>query len=319
MAFYPERWEAKGLNVPMIPWASERVTLVTTEGDFDRETLTAFLGHLDDGWALYEKLTAGKPRPLKVHEGKPTIVALPANDLSCGYGCGYVGATGIEMTRFYDGHYPALQKNPKAVPHAYFYEMGRNFYTFGDRHSCFTTGFAVFMRYVCVETLGLVDNDKRTKDIIVGAVDGYEKSDLGFVEAFTTHGGLSEKVNRLKDENGKAIGPTDQNVIYASLLLKLRQENGGNDWVAAFFKNLRTIQPERAKDGDGALRQCVSMLVCSSVAAKKDLSPLFCDRYRLPLDGEAREVLSKVDWSAGKANAGEIISLLPKKYQQGAK
>ena len=303
--------------MPMVPWLGERVALVTTEGDYDLATMAAFVAHLDDGWALYEKLTAGKPRPFKMHQGRPTIVALPANDLSCGYGCGYVGATGIEMTNFYSGHFPALEKNPNTVPHAYFYEMGRNFYTFSDRHSCFVTGFAVFMRYVCVETLELVDQDKRTKEVIVAAIDGYEKSELGFVKAFTTHDGLAEKVNRLRDQNGKAIAPTDQNVIYASLLLKLRREFGGNEWVASFFENLRTVKPEKISDSDGALRQCVSLLVCASVAAKEDLSPLFCDQYRLPLSSEAREILAGVDWKAGAQNAGQIIALLPQKSRQG--
>jgi hypothetical protein len=44
-----------------------------------------------------------------------------------------------------------------------------NFYTFGDRHSCFTTGFAVFMRYVCMDTLGCHD-DEQVREA-VAAVD----------------------------------------------------------------------------------------------------------------------------------------------------
>ena len=45
------------------------------------------------------------------------------------------------------------------MPHYVFYEMGRNYYTFGDRHSCFITGFAVFMRYVCMDALKCEDTD----------------------------------------------------------------------------------------------------------------------------------------------------------------
>jgi hypothetical protein len=62
--------------------------------------------------------------------------------------------------------YPALQRDPLAIPHYVFYEMGRNFYTFGDRHSCFVTGFAVFMRYVCMDTLKFHDEDRRTRQTI---------------------------------------------------------------------------------------------------------------------------------------------------------
>ena len=150
MAFYPDRWKKQGLDLPMVPWKGKHVTFVTTDPDRDPAIMGEFIQHLDDGWALYADITEATPHPHKKHEGQPTIVAIPANDLSSGYGCGYVGSTGIEMTHFYDGHYPNLKKNTRDVPHAYFYEMGRNYFTFGDRHSCFTTGFAVFMRYVCM-------------------------------------------------------------------------------------------------------------------------------------------------------------------------
>ena len=47
------------------------------------------------------------------------------------------------------------------MPHYYFYEMGRNFYTFGDRHSLFITGYAVFMRYACMDALKCEDPGHR--------------------------------------------------------------------------------------------------------------------------------------------------------------
>ncbi|MBK1835092.1 hypothetical protein [Roseibacillus ishigakijimensis] len=318
-AFYPERWEAKGLTMPLVPWKGEEVTVLTTDTELDGQVMAEFIARLDEGWRLYGELTGGTPRPFKQHEGQVTIVALPANDLSCGYGCGYVGSTGIEMTHFYEGHYPGLQKEARNVPHAYFYEMGRNYYVFGSRHSCFVTGFAVFMRYVCVETLDLVDRDEATKETILAAIDGYEKSDLGFVEAFTVQGGLAEKVNRLKDAQGRAIGPTDQPVMYASLMMRLRRDYGGNDWVARFFRQLETVPGERARSEAAARRQCVSWLVCASLAAGEDLSPLFCDRYRLPLSEQGRAVLAGVQWDKDGLTAGEVIARLPKEDQQGAK
>ena len=111
------------------------------------------------------------------------------------------------MTHFHAGHLPALTKNSKAVPHAYFYEMGRNYFTFGGRHDAFTTGFAVFMRYVCMDLLELHDIDKGTRHTIFAAIAKYEMGDLPFLRTFTNAGGLSEKQNRLK---GASSSPPDR-------------------------------------------------------------------------------------------------------------
>ncbi|MEM9236759.1 MAG: calcium-binding protein, partial [Verrucomicrobiota bacterium] len=200
-----------------------------------------------------------------------------------------------------------LKQNPKAVPHAYFYEMGRNYFTFGHRHSCFTTGFAVFMRYVCIDSLTLDDGDNRTRKVIDEAIDRFEKNDMDFIAGFTTFGGHGEKGDRLKDEQGKPIRPSDQNVLYASLLLKLRKEHGGNDWVKEFYTQIRTLPPVKAKDGTTALRQSLGMMIAASLAADKDLSPDFAERYKLALTPAQREAMSKVNWADPELTAGTVV------------
>lgn len=47
---------------------------------------------------------------------------------------GRLGATGIEVAGF-DRDFRLVHENQSAFPHYYFYEMGRNWYAFGDRHS----------------------------------------------------------------------------------------------------------------------------------------------------------------------------------------
>lgn len=309
MAFYPDRWEEKGLDgAPMVPWKGRNIALVTTQQDLDADVMKSFVGHLDDGWEVYRELTGKDPRPLKMVEGLATICALPARGLSCGYGCGYVGATGIEMIRFYDGHYLGAQKDPKNVPHAYFYEMGRNFFTFGDRHNCFTTGFAVFMRYVCIDTLELNDGDKRTRRVINEAIDIYENDEsLEFIGTFTTFGEHGEKGNRLKDKDGKELRPTDQNVMYASLMLKLRDAHGGNDFVKTFYHQLHTVPSLPAKDAAGALKQSIALAVCASLAAGEDLTPMFVEKYRLPVTEDMQSALAAVEWTKAELTAGDIL------------
>jgi hypothetical protein len=255
LAFQPQTWKAKGQSTMLLPWAGSNVVFLTTPGDYDGRLMARWVGALDGGWALYADLTGRQPLPLKQLQGKVTIAAVPGFDFTCGAGCGLVGYSGIELAMFYRWNYPALQRDPDAIPHYVFYEMGRNFYTFGDRHSCFTTGFAVFMRYVCMDALQCHDADRRTREVIESAEAQVKRNGLPFLRTFTNADGLGEKEPRLKDASGKPIQPSDQPVTYASAMLRLRHENGGNDWVRRFCRVLRQCPAARENTRDGAMQQ----------------------------------------------------------------
>ncbi|MGJ8695978.1 MAG: calcium-binding protein [Verrucomicrobiaceae bacterium] len=290
LAFYPDRWAEKKIDTQMYPWEGRHVALITLTDGLDAPTIEKFLARLDGGWEVYQKFTGKNPRLHRNVNGKATICALPHNGLSCGYGCGYVGSTGIEMTHFYDGHLPGFEKNNKAIPHAYYYEMGRNFYTYGHKHSVFTTGFAVFMRYVCIDQLKGYDNDPRTRETINRAIDVYARSDLKFLNTFTNAVGGHEKGNRLD------IRPSDQNVMYASAMLKLWKEHG-DDWLKSFYQHLDTAPAIPGEGLPGARSQCLTWYLASSLAAKKDLAPTFVDQWRLPLTDHEKAVLKTTTWT----------------------
>jgi hypothetical protein len=176
-----------------------------------------------------------------------------------------------------------------------FYEMGRNYYTFGDRHSCFVTGFAVFMRYVCMDALDCEDTDLKTRTTIESVEPLFATSGLSFLDLFTTLG-AGEKVSRIKDKSGKVIDPSDQPVRYASAMLRLRRENGGDAWVKSFFHELAACPKFKSDTQEGALNQGWYWMLCASVAAHKDLSPVFAGDWKLPIAEETRIMLRKIDW-----------------------
>lgn len=308
--FYPERWSERQTSTELVPWTGSNLVFLTTSPDFDPEVMGRFVQRLDAGWQLYQELTGRAPSLFKQIDGRPTITAVPGFDYTCGYGCGYVGATGIEAGAFYDRDYPALKQDPTAVPHYYFYEMGRNFYTFGDRHSLFTTGYAVFMRYVCLDTLSCPDRDAVTRQTIESAIDLYPKSPLSFLEAFTTLGGLGEKAPRLKDQNGRSIQPSDQPVMYASAMMRLHRDCGGNEWLGRFFRHLAECPKVAPESPDAGLRQGLSWMIAASCAARRDLTPVFVDQWRLPLDPPGRQALATVDWTAQGLNVPEVLDRL---------
>jgi len=266
-----------------------------------------FLERLDGGWKLYGELVGRSPGDFKNWHHKPVIAAIPDGNLTCGYGCGYIGVTGIEASGFYASDYPLLQGNRSAFPHYYFYEMGRNYYVFGDRHSLFITGFAVFMRYVCMDALKCEDPDAETRKIIEGCEELYAASTIPFLDAFTNLGN-GEKAQRLKDREGREVSPSDQPVMYATAMLKLREEHGGDAWVKRFCAQLLTCPEVKSEDRAGADKQCMNWLVAASIAASKDLSPEFCDRWRMPVKAEIRQALAKTDWKKPGLAAGNTVN-----------
>jgi hypothetical protein len=305
--FFPDRWKAKDQSTRMVPWEGGRVVLLTTGSDLDGKTVAVFLKRFDAGWKLYADLTGRAPRPFRVHNGKPTIAAVPDAGYTCGIGCGYVGATGIEVGGFYAGDYALVARRPEAFPHYYFYEMGRNYYLFGEQMPGFATGFAVFMRYVCMDTLKCTDPDARTRAAIDKAESLLKDTDLGFLQAFTMAAGMGEKEARLKN-----LSPSDQPVMYASAMLKLRRDHGGDEWVKRFFHALGQCPSVPADNSaDGGRSQGLNWLIAASCAAKQDLSGLFADRWRLPVGPKTKAALGRVNWKASDLTPKAVFASLP--------
>ena len=93
-------------------------------------------------------------------------------------------------------------------------------------------------------------------------------------------------MSRIKDDSGKLIEPSDQPVCYASAMLRLRRENGGDGWVKRFFHELAAAPASNPNTKKGALNQSWHWLLCASVAAQKDLSPVFAGEWKLPIAEE---------------------------------
>lgn len=311
LAFYPDRWRKAGEDFQMLAWEGKEVVFLTRKDKYDAEEMTRFVGRLDDAWVTYHELVGAKPRLFKHVNKKPTICAIPKSNLSCGYGCGYVGATGIEASAFYSIDLPAFQKNPQSFQHYYFYEMGRNYFVFGDRHSLFTTGYAVFMRNVCMDRLKCIDNDVRTRRTIESCEEIYANSKLPFFDAFTNLGD-GEKRDRLQDLKGRVVSPSDQPVMYTTAMLKLRNDYGGDEWVKRFYHRLRECKSKRATNVESAKLQCYNWLVCASAAAKQDLTSVFADRWRMPLTEEQRRLMQATDWKSGELSVSDVVDRLLK-------
>lgn len=306
----PERWIEHRASFQLFPWEGRRVVLLTKSDELDPVVIARFVQRLDGAFDTYRKLVGAEPER-RIHvRNKSTVAAVPQRGLTCGLGCGHLGSTGIEVEGFYDSDYPQVAADADAFPHYYFYELGRNFYVFGDKHSTFTTGFAVFMRYVCMDALECKDPDQETRRTIESAEAIYADSDLSFLDVFTDTGKSKEKGHRLKDTDGKAIVPSDQPVMYASVMLRLRADLGGDPWVERFFEALRSCDPVRGNSTGAAMRQCLGWLVSASQAAGKDLAPRFVERWHMPLNSDQRKLMSQTAWGREGFDVGRMVKKL---------
>lgn len=300
--FYPDDWTTGGFSTDYYPWTGDEITFMTMTDDLDAETMTTFVGLLDGGWKLYRDLTGRSPTIGQRVNGKPVIAAIPYDAPTCGAGCGFLGHEGIETTGFYTVHYPDLLVDPTAVAHLYFYEMGRNYYTFGDKHTNFITGFAVFMRYVCIDTLGVNDVEPTEREKVDDAIDTYVASGThSFLETFTNGYGLTEKMER--------IPGSDQPVMYASAMLKLWKLLG-DDWLAEFYRQIMTCPDGTIATQEGARSNALSWFVAASRAAEQDLSPIFVTQWRMILTPEEQAALAGVDWDDPAVDAGDIVQAM---------
>ena len=161
------------------------------------------------------------------------------------------------------------------------------------------------MRYVCMDALKCEDTDAQTRKVIEEVEPRFSTSGLPFLDLFTTIG-IGEKVSRIKDDSGKLIEPSDQPVCYASAMLRLRRENGGDGWVKRFFHELAAAPASNPNTKKGALNQSWHWLLCASVAAQKDLSPVFAGEWKLPIAEETRMALVKIDWKKKNLSLKEV-------------
>jgi hypothetical protein len=134
-------------------YRNDRV-IIYYRSDFSKEFLKVFTTYAQGAINLYEKLNDSI-------KGRKYYIA--EVDKTCGAGCGKIGSPGIEIQnekfRYIFNEYTKNKKFDSLV----FYELGRNFWIYDRPLSCsdfeisnaMRTGFAVFMRNICLDKLSI--------------------------------------------------------------------------------------------------------------------------------------------------------------------
>ena len=151
----------KSKKVERFVWPGKFVAFQTISKEYDPVIMGRIVNAFDKAYQSYREITGYTPSPSRQYKNLLVITEMSADEVGCGAGCGYLGATGIELqtglfNRLYNG-----VKLYDQYDQAAFYELGRNFWNYASYRSVLkgeavsqkwfdanTTGFAVYMRFL---------------------------------------------------------------------------------------------------------------------------------------------------------------------------
>lgn len=269
-----------GEQFPRYAWRGKKMILLSESGALNRTIMQKWVDGLDAAYDYYTKCTGREPDRYSTIDGLCTLADVPS---TCGAGCGWVGGTGIEFQHdYFTGAYNELMTNGKFYD-LNFYEMGRNFWFYGNKISMgdgdpTCTGYAIFMRTAVPENIGLDAEDDA--DIAVrNQFDIYMKNGHTFE-------------NTIHVNQGVSWGPTD---LFASFCLKLYDTYGKE-----FLENVWRYVGNRP-DASNETEAVDNFIIACSQAVRKNLCDTF-EHWRWPVSDEARFVVE----SFGFESAGII-------------
>lgn len=308
---YLQAWQKKNLTPKFYPWEGEKVVLLTTTAGLDPKTINLFLKRLDEAWTLCGELTGYVPQPYKQYRGKPTIAAIPDPTLTFGKSYGVMAMGGGEVSTFDgpQGDYERVRQSPDQFSTHIFQVLAQNHYGYSQSCLAYHEGSMMVLREICLESVKLSEADAKTRRSLEQVADAYAKSNLSIATSFPNLTG--SRPMELKDSAGQPLPPTTIGALLGSIVLKLRHEHGGNEWVKKFYRHLSSGPPTVGLDSPAIQAQLLNFTIAASLASQEDPTKDFKDRWRFPFDPAMWAALKKVDWKKPGLTNDQVIDVLP--------
>lgn len=239
------------------------------KSDFSKEFLEAFTLNTQGGINIYESLNDSV-------KGLTYCVAEVNN--TCGIGCGRVGLPGIEIQtdKFRKIYYEYGRS--KKFDSIIFYELGRNFWFYDRQLACseigisnaMRTGFAVFMRNICVDKLSINADSINQIDYSTYL---YDLKNIFYQYSADTSLNISKVlIDGMLPDVSEDFEVTGSN-FWASLLFFLYEQKGfGDGWLNSIWREI-SERPIAENETD-ILNNFYS--ACTS-ATERDINELFGD------------------------------------------
>ena len=246
----------KGKKVERFVWPGKFVAFQTISKDYDPVIMGRIVSTFDKAYLSYREITGYIPSPSRQYKNLLVITEMAADEVGCGAGCGYLGATGIELqTGLFNRLYNGVKLHDQ-YDQAAFYELGRNFWNYANYRSVLkgeavsqkwfdanTTGFAVYMRFLTMNINeipgGPWDNGRGVAwDDFYSEMKNLayrQKNDPGY--AFT---------NTFEAGRPPYSGPLSVNDFWSSVLLYFSPTGDEKAFTKTFLANLSSRPPARS-------------------------------------------------------------------------
>ncbi len=269
-----------GVELILYAHPGSEVSLLVDDADLERATMRQIVSTFDDAWRYYRAATGRAPMPYRMFDDTATIAVVPSTCNGITTDCGFLGATGIEVTPpIFDDLYSGVHLRSE-YDQTIFHTMGRNFWFFTeqleykgeDNTRTVTTGYAAFMRFMAMDAAGAAPGPIYGQDPTL-----YRAGLVALLDRY-----LADPT--LNWENTLRIGRAPANTqgmsgpeFFASFLFALK-ERYGEPFVAALWHEAATLPA--AESTQAAVDNFVR---AASAAAGEDLAPLFRDEWRWPV------------------------------------
>jgi hypothetical protein len=273
----------EGDDLTLYAYVGTHVALLAPSPDLDQDVAASIVATLDGVYTYYAQATGRTPYLYLNYAGRTTVAVVPS---TCGYGCAYLGATGIELlTPAFDILYTGV-RDRNEYDQVVFYEFGRNFWFYGDQveyrgaddTGAITTGYAVFMRFMAMQATGAAPGPfgqydfAYFEDEVVGLL-GRCLTDPACTWDNTLRAGVAPP-------NPIGLGATD---LFASILFDLRTRYGA-DLINRIWREV-----ERRPNAVATQDAVDNFILAACAATNQNLTDLFVDHYRWPMSPSARQ------------------------------
>ncbi|WP_317900116.1 T9SS type A sorting domain-containing protein [Aurantibacillus circumpalustris] len=278
----------QGAPLSLYSWQGNKIMLLSSSNTLNPVTMNNWVLKMDTAYDYYALCTGKVPNPnpgVTYINSRSTIAEVAS---TCGAGCGYLGATGIEMLSSYFTNMYSLIDGQNLYDQVPFYELGRNFWFYDSKlkyqtNDPIVTGYAVFMRFIAMEAAHVQGGPfnswtfSQFKNNVINLLPTYmANTSLNWANTLGVGQGVPNS----------SLGATD---LFASFCFYLRDNYCGKQWIENVWK-YADLRPNAVTTQDAV----DNFVIASSQAANSDLSSLFLT-WKWPVSNTAIAYLSSLN------------------------
>jgi hypothetical protein len=249
------------------PWLGKRIALLTRDGHHDPRLMAEMVERLDAAYGFHTKILGREPGLHVVYNGLAVIAEVPS---TCGYGCGMVAHTGIELAIPAFKEVLAEFKESRAIGSLPIYELGRNFWFYNDQFSC--RGWKADTGAAFASSMQLLYYDQP---------DTIHAKDVENIHSLIRNA-LADYEKGLKTASAISARPI------VGMILALQNEHGGEKFASRFWQAM-SRQPKAKSPLD-----CMQNFArAASLAAQTNLTGPLNKRWNLQISKKTEAEIDK--------------------------